>query len=75
MNRTGEGGNLPERSHRFFKKSDYWYYSTREGVDIGPFDTLSEAETGVSEFIDFILHAEPSVIKTLERYGQGQAAA
>ena len=69
MNRTGESGTCPTRTQRFFKKSEYWYYSTREGVDIGPFDSLGEAESGVSDFIDFILHAEPGIIKSLERYG------
>lgn len=69
MNRTGERGTQsPNRSRRFFEKDEYWYYSTREGVDIGPFDTLGEAEHGVSDFIDFILHAEPKVIETLEKY-------
>lgn len=68
MNRTGEDGGVPTRSKRFFQKGEYWYYSTREGVDIGPFDTLHEAETGASDFIDFIIHAEPAVIETLERY-------
>lgn len=69
MNRTGENGNLPIRSQRYLKKGDYWYYTTREGVDIGPFDSLNEAETGASEFIDFILHADPHVIQTLQSYG------
>lgn len=69
MNRAGEQGNFPERNQRFFQKASYWYYSTREGVDIGPFDSLSEAEVGASDFIDFIIHAEPSVLQTLERYG------
>lgn len=73
MNRTGENGNCPNRRDRFFQKADYWYYSTREGVDIGPFDTLGEAETGVSDFIDFIIHAEPSVVQTLEQYGRAAA--
>ena len=71
MNRSGEEGvTLPTRSKRFFDRDGYWYYTTREGVDIGPFDSLIEAETGASEFIDFIIHAEPSVVKTLERYGK-----
>lgn len=70
MNRTGEAGNCPGRSGRFFQKADYWYYTTREGVDIGPFDSASEAETGVSDFIDFIIHAEPRVIESLEKYGR-----
>ncbi|MFT5083269.1 MAG: hypothetical protein ACI9Y1_001310 [Lentisphaeria bacterium] len=70
MNRTGEQGTTASRCQRFFKKDDYWYYSTREGVNIGPFDTLNEAEIGASEFIDFIMHAEPNIIKTLEKYGR-----
>ena len=74
MNRTGENGTLPVRSKRFFIKGEYWYYSTREGVDIGPFDSMHEAETGASEFIDFIIHAEPAVVETLEKYGRVAAA-
>ena len=69
MNRFGEEGKVPARSKRFFQKGDYWYYNTREGVEIGPFDTQQEAETGASEFIDFILHAEPDVLATLSRCG------
>ncbi|WP_045855883.1 DUF6316 family protein [Teredinibacter purpureus] len=73
MNRTGDTNTPPNRSKRFFEKGEYWYYSTREGVDIGPFDTLHEAETGASDFIDFILHAEPEVLQTLERYASKAA--
>jgi hypothetical protein len=69
MNRTGEKSEVPVRQKRFFEKSGYWYYSTREGVDIGPFDSLLEAQRGVSDFIDFIVHAEPETIASLERYG------
>ena len=68
MNRTGEISEVPVRCTRFFEKEGYWYYSTREGVDIGPFDTLHEAERGVSDFIDFIVHAEPEIVASLERY-------
>ncbi|ACR13749.1 DUF6316 family protein [Teredinibacter turnerae] len=73
MNRTGEEGTVPSRSKRFFEKGDYWYYSTREGVDIGPFDTLHEAEVGASDFIDFIIHAEPTIRETLGRYSSRAA--
>ena len=68
MNRTGEKGRLPKRKSRFFKIEGYWYYSTREGMDIGPFDSVSAAEKGVCEYIDFVLHAEPSVMQALNRY-------
>lgn len=73
MNRTGESENFPERASRYFKQEEYWYYHTREGVDIGPFDSLSEAETGVSDFIDFVLHAEPSISETLAKYARAAA--
>jgi hypothetical protein len=68
MNRTGEKCDIPNRSNRLFQDDGYWYYNTREGVAIGPFDSQSEAETGVSDFIDFITHASPSVSETLAKY-------
>ncbi len=74
MNRIGEKGTeAPVRNSRYVQKSNYWYYTTREGVDIGPFDSFSEAEIGASDFIDFIIHAEPSIIQTLQRYGRAVA--
>ncbi len=73
MNRTGENCELPMRQSRFFETDGYWYYNTREGVAIGPFDSMSEAETGVSDFIDFIMHAEPSVSETLAKYARAAA--
>lgn len=73
-NRTGEQGNVPQRTDRFFSNNDYWYYTTREGVDIGPFDSLQDAATGANEFIDFICGAEPSFSRTLKRYGRRHVA-
>lgn len=70
MNRTGESCELPDRNSRFFKRDGYFYYATREGIDIGPFDSLHEAETGASAFIDFVLHAEPHVMACLNRYSR-----
>jgi|GEM_PF-1055943 hypothetical protein len=67
-NRAGEQGKIPTRSGRFIKKEGYWYYSTREGVDIGPFDSKNDAEVGAIEFIDFICASEPAVLATLRQY-------
>jgi len=67
-NRLGEIGRVPERSERFLQKGGYWYYTTREGVDIGPFDSRADAEIGASDFIDFICASEPSVAETLKQY-------
>lgn len=66
--RAGEQGEIPERSGRFIQKEGYWYYTTREGVDIGPFDSRDDAETGVGEFIDFVCAAEPKILEILESY-------
>jgi hypothetical protein len=67
-NRVGEAGVIPNRSARFHQKDNYWYYSTREGVDIGPFDSREDAEVGVGEFIDFICASEPKVADILKQY-------
>ena len=70
----GEHGLVPSRNDRFFQVKDYWYYSTREGVDIGPFDNLEEASVGAAEFIDFICDAEPSFMQTLGQYSNRSVA-
>lgn len=67
-NRAGEAGAVPSRSGRFLQKDNYWYYTTREGVDIGPFDSRDDAEVGVGEFIDFICASEPKVADILKQY-------
>lgn len=67
-NRAGEQGSVPVRNGRYLQKDGYWYYSTREGVDIGPFDSRDDAETGVGEFIDFIQASEPKVSDMLKQY-------
>lgn len=67
--RQGEKGEQHQvRSSRYFKNGDYWYYSTREGVDIGPFDHMEAAEVGCAEFIDFVCHRNPVFSKTLQYY-------
>ena len=68
FNRSGEEGSVPNRNGRFLQKDNYWYYSTREGVDIGPFDSRPDAEVGVGEFIDFICASEPKVADILKIY-------
>ncbi len=67
-NRVGEQGSIPPRNGRFLQKDGYWYYSTREGVDIGPFDNRPDAEAGAAEFIDFICASEPKILAALRQY-------
>lgn len=45
---------IPMRSDRFFAVNAYWFFSTREGADIGPFESKNDALTGLNTFIEFI---------------------
>ena len=63
-NRQGEAGTIPLRTDRFFSAQGEWYFSTREGAPIGPFEDKEEARKGLFDFIEFMLLAEP---KTLSR--------
>ncbi|GAA6151719.1 DUF6316 family protein [Pseudoteredinibacter isoporae] len=65
--RKGEAGRIPPRSERCFKSGDYWYYSTREQIDIGPFDDRDQATAGVDAFVEFVCE-KPTFSDTLKRY-------
>lgn len=68
MNRHKETGVVPIRSDRLFTQYDYWYFRTREGMDIGPFDSMAEAIDGVNGFMDFIKTTEPEVVTRIRQY-------
>ena len=68
MNRSGERGVVPARRSRFYQAEEYWYYRTREGIDIGPFDTQADAVQGVGEFIEYVLHQNPAFTEILAGY-------
>jgi len=62
--RNGENGAVPMRTDRFFAVNSAWYFATREGASIGPFEDKSEAQKGLTDFLDFIQLAEPKVLST-----------
>ena len=67
-NRTGEAGVvIPARKLRIFKKEDgYFYYRTREGMNIGPFDSEEQALQSINDYIEnFIGKTEDAVIEKL----------
>ncbi len=66
-NRQGESGVTPIRQERVFKKDAYWYFKTREGATIGPFDSRDDALECVAEFVEFIGSANPKVLQTLSQ--------
>lgn len=62
--RDGEQGAIPMRTDRFFSVNSAWYFATREGASIGPFEDKNEAQQGLRDFLDFIELAEPRVLST-----------
>ncbi len=60
--RQGERENIPQRSRRYYHQSGGWFFHTREGADIGPFDDQPEAEAGFRDFMEFIALANPSTL-------------
>lgn len=62
VNRKNEqGSNIPTRSDRFFAVNSQWYFSTREGVSIGPYSDKKEATAGLSLFIEYVTLSKNSM--------------
>jgi len=70
-----ESQQVGGRSERFFTQHNYWYFSTREGLDIGPFATMLEATQGLDGFIGFLQEADPEVVERITRYVTDEAVA
>lgn len=62
--RDGELGVVPMRTDRFFAVNGSWYFATREGASVGPFEDKHDAQSGLTNFMDFIQLAEPRVLST-----------
>lgn len=60
--REGEAGKIPVRADRFFAAQGQWYFYTREGAPLGPFDDKEEALHGLEDFIEFMNLAEPKTL-------------
>jgi len=52
--RTGEIGEIPFRSNRFFCVGNQWYFSTREGFDSGPYANKTRAEESLQRFLQVV---------------------
>lgn len=59
---------VPIRSERLFLLDNYWYFRTREGMQIGPFDSSQEATEGINGFIDFLNNSEEQIIEKVSKY-------
>lgn len=70
--RTGESTIPSLRSERFFEQESYWYFRTREGLDIGPFNTITCAQEGLNGFIGFLQQAQDDVVTKITKYSKLQ---
>ena len=50
--RDGEQQSNKSRTDRFQKKDDMWYFKTREGFEVGPFQSKSEAQYALLFFVE-----------------------
>lgn len=67
INRDGEQGGLPMRQQRFFQLHHYWYFATREGATIGPFDSYPQAFAGSRDYAEQIRDL-PETAAVIRRY-------
>lgn len=49
--RQGDISNNWFRSNRFYNVKGQWFFSTREGVDFGPFENQQDAAQALHQFI------------------------
>lgn len=61
-------GKTPIRSDRFFNQENYWYYRTREGLDIGPYDSHEIAKQGLSDFLAYLQQARADIVTRITQY-------
>ena len=50
--RKGENRENRDRTDRFSQEGDFWFFKTREGLDIGPFTSRSDAQYALLYFVE-----------------------
>lgn len=60
-------GAVPDRSDRVFQRGEFWYFHTRENVQIGPFDSHELALKGANDYVGFAMDATPDLLESLTR--------
>lgn len=53
------------RSNRLFRQQKDWFFKTREGALVGPYDSSEQALQGIESYIQFVQKAPTSVVKVL----------
>lgn len=50
--RRGEQEKVWFRTQRYFSVGSDWYVATREGVDVGPFKSRTEAASSIGRYLN-----------------------
>ena len=66
--RSGDASasNRPSED-RYFNLDDHWYFTTREGITMGPYDSRAQAIAETNLYIEFINSAKSPVLKVIKR--------
>jgi len=68
LSRESDTTNTPTarvRSDRYFTLSNNWYFITREGPTLGPYDSKEQAQNAATDYIQFVNQASPAMLKLL----------
>ena len=60
------------RSSRFIQRAGEWYLNTREGIELGPFESHAEAAVCLDDYLSFVEGASES---DMEQFYKIYAAA
>lgn len=74
--RFGDETPPAERSERLYREAtgDAWFFRTREGAPMGPFETVNEAQQALTDFIEFIRLADLQTLSELTQSLAGGTA-
>ncbi|NYZ69687.1 hypothetical protein H0A36_27100 [Endozoicomonas sp. SM1973] len=57
------GAFLAKRYDRYFQTQGDWFFYTREGKTLGPYDSKDLAAEGVGHYLEFLSQAHVSTLK------------
>ena len=52
--RNNEAIEIGMRSGRFTQRDGEWFLQTREGIELGPFESHAEAAVCLDDYVDFV---------------------
>ncbi len=62
--REGEEQQIENRSGRFYQKgTSDWFLQTREGIELGPFESHAEASVCLNDYLDFVDEADSTCME------------